>query len=75
MSTVLRWVDILDPLSWSMRSPPAAEPRLHQRAVGSRQVRDAWMVEVARQRGGRPVTFDAPLQADEGVAARVNLIP
>ena len=56
-------------------SPPAAEPRLYQRALGHQQVNDAWMVELARQRGGRLVTFDAPLQVHDVAGAVVNVIP
>lgn len=42
-------------------SPPAADPGLYRAAVGHQQVTDAWLVEVARQHGGRLVTFDARL--------------
>jgi len=56
-------------------SPPAAEPRLYQRALGHQQVNDAWMVELARQHGGRLVTFDAPLQVHDVTGVIVSMIP
>jgi toxin-antitoxin system PIN domain toxin len=56
-------------------SPPAAEPRLYQRTLGHQQVTDAWMVELARQRGGRLVTFDATLQVHDVAGAVVHIIP
>jgi hypothetical protein len=55
-------------------SPLAAEPRLYQRALGHQQVNDAWMVELARQRRGRLVTFDASLQVHDAGGAVVQVI-
>jgi len=56
-------------------SPAAAEPRLYQQALGHQQVNDAWMVELARQRHGRLVTFDAPLQVHDAAGVVVHVIP
>ena len=55
-------------------SPPAAEPGFYQRALGHQQVNDAWMVELARQRGGRLITFDAPLRIHDVDACVVKVI-
>ena len=55
-------------------SPPAAEPMFYRRALGHQQVNDAWMVELARQRGGRLITFDAPLQVHDAAGAVVCII-
>jgi hypothetical protein len=56
------------------QSPAAAEPRLYQRALGHRQVNDAWMVELARQRDGRLVTFDARIQVHDAAGDTVTVI-
>jgi len=55
-------------------SPTAAEPRLYHVAVGHQQVNDAWMVELARQREGRLVTFDARLQVHDTEGGVVTVI-
>jgi hypothetical protein len=55
-------------------SPTAAEPRLYQRALGHQQVNDAWMVELARQRRGRLVTFDEPPKAHDAGGTVVQVI-
>ncbi len=56
-------------------SPPAAEPLLYDQALGHQQVNDAWMVELARRRNGRLVTFDAPLRVHDAAGAVVCVIP
>jgi len=56
------------------QSPPAAEPRLYERALGHQQVNDAWIVELARQCGGRLVTFDTRLQAHDTTGGVVTVI-
>jgi toxin-antitoxin system PIN domain toxin len=56
-------------------SPPAADPGLYQRALGHQQVNDAWLIALARQRGGRLVTFDAPVQIHDVDGILVEVLP
>ena len=55
-------------------SPPAVDPGLYRSAVGHQQVNDAWLVEVARQRGGRLVTFDARLAVHDPAGGAVAVL-
>lgn len=56
------------------QSPPAAEPRMYQRASGHQQVNDAWMVGLARQCGGRLITFDTRLKVHDAGGDVVTVI-
>jgi toxin-antitoxin system PIN domain toxin len=55
-------------------SPPAVEPRLYRHAFGHQQVNDAWMVDLAAQRGGELVTFDERLEVHDSTNAVVVVI-
>lgn len=54
------WARLKTHRFWS--SPTAEEPSIYERALGHQQVNDAWLVEAARQNGGRLVTLDRRLQ-------------
>ncbi|MFO1353057.1 MAG: TA system VapC family ribonuclease toxin [Gammaproteobacteria bacterium] len=55
-------------------SPPAADSALYAKALGHQQVNDAYLVEVARQRQGRLVTFDTRLAVHGGADDAVFVI-
>jgi predicted nucleic acid-binding protein len=42
--------------------------------LGHQQVNDAWMVELARQRRGRLVTFDEPPKAHDAGGTVVQVL-
>ncbi len=56
------------------KSPTACLPRIYTRALGHQQVNDAWLVEVARQAGGRLATLDARLHVHDFRKDSVHLI-
>ncbi len=55
-------------------SPPAADPAIYSRSLGHQQVTDAYLVEVARRRRGRLVTFDTGLPAHAENESLVSVI-
>ena len=57
---------------WS--SPAADAPEIYLRALGHKQVNDAWLVEVARLHKGKLITFDARLAPHAGKADLVEII-
>ncbi len=56
------------------QSPSACDPGIFQAAVGHQQVTDAWLVEVARQNGGRFATLDQRLHVHDPSGSLVELI-
>ena len=55
-------------------SPAAASPKIYARALGHQQVNDAWLVETARQAGGRLVTLDSRLHIHDFQKGSVHVI-
>ena len=55
-------------------SAPANGTGIYARAVGHQQVNDAWLVEVARQSGGRVVTFDGRIGLHDADPSRVTVL-
>ena len=47
------------------KSPAARKPEIYRRAIGHKQVMDAWLVEAARENEGKLVTFDRRLEAHD----------
>lgn len=56
------------------KSPAAASPKIYARALGHQQVNDAWLVETARQAGGRLVTLDTRLHIHDFQKGSVHVI-
>jgi toxin-antitoxin system PIN domain toxin len=54
-----QWTQLKGHRFWP--SPGADDPAIYARALGSQQVNDAWLVEVARRISGRLVTLDTRL--------------
>jgi toxin-antitoxin system PIN domain toxin len=55
-------------------SAPANRAAIYERALGHQQVNDAWMVELARQTGGRVVTFDGRIGLHDADRSRVTVL-
>ncbi len=56
------------------RSPAAASPKTFAHALGHQQVNDAWLVDTARQAGGRLVTLDTRLNVHDLQKNSVHVI-
>ena len=56
------------------RSSPACKVDVYKHAIGHQQVTDAWLVEVARQNGGRVVTLDRRLKAHDSSGKLVVVV-
>ena len=56
------------------KSPAACSPKIYAHALGHQQVNDAWLVEVARQAGGRLATLDTRLQVHDFQKGSVCII-
>lgn len=55
-------------------SPAACSPKIYAHALGHQQVNDAWLVETARQAGGRLVTLDTRLYVHDFQKGSVHVI-
>lgn len=56
------------------KSPAACSPIIYAHALGHQQVNDAWLVETARQAGGRLVTLDTRLHVHDFQKGSVHVI-
>ena len=56
------------------KSPAATSPKIYAHALGHQQVNDAWLVEAARQAGGRLVTLDTRLHVHDFQKSSVHVI-
>lgn len=54
-----QWTKLKSHRFWN--TPAADTPSIYQHAIGHQQVNDAWLVEVARKKGGVLVTLDTRL--------------
>jgi uncharacterized protein len=54
-----QWTRLKTHRFWN--SPAADAPTIYARALGSQQVNDAWLVQVARRNSGRLITLDTRL--------------
>lgn len=55
-------------------SPAATSAKIYAHALGHQQVNDAWLVEAARQAGGRLVTLDTRLHLHDFQKGSVHVI-
>jgi toxin-antitoxin system PIN domain toxin len=55
-------------------SSAASRVGIYERALGHQQVNDAWLVDLARQSGGRVVTFDGRIGLHDADRSQVTVL-
>jgi predicted nucleic acid-binding protein len=55
-------------------SSAASRVGIYERALGHQQVNDAWLVDLARQSGGRVVTFDGRISLHDADRSQVTVL-